>query len=38
MTIEGLILLVARATRLPIHGEEQTVASCKLWSGIPKSY
>ena len=38
MTTEGLILLVARATRLPRNGEERTVASCRLWSGIPKSY
>jgi len=38
MTIEGLILLVARAARLPRHGEERTVASCRLWNGIPKSY
>jgi hypothetical protein len=38
MTTEGLILLVARATPLPRHGEERTVASCRLWSRIPKSY
>ena len=36
MTTERLILLVAQATRLPRHGEERTVASCRLWSGIPK--
>jgi hypothetical protein len=38
MTTEGLILLVARATRLPRHGEERTVAKLQALEGIPKSY